>query len=48
MNVLVRLRPVKKKEDDDNMPNCCARKISETKLELWNYRNPNGDVLEYE
>ena len=48
VNVLVRLRPVKKKEDDNNMPNCCARKISETKLELWNYRNPNGDVLEYE
>ncbi|XP_065055054.1 kinesin-like protein KIF22-B [Rhopilema esculentum] len=48
VKVFIRLRPVMKKENEDGMPQCCAKKATEKRLQLWNYRNPNSDVLEYE
>ena len=48
VKVFIRLRPVMKKENEDGMPQCCAKKATEKRLQLWNYRNPNSDVIEYE
>jgi len=48
VKVFVRLRPLLSKETDNEMPDRCAKKISDKQLQLWNYRNPKNEALEYE